>query len=83
MPPPPRGGTLKTHWVTPSTFWMPVLTRAGAIVVGALLISGAIGKVTTISLIGTLVCLLFAVGAGAVAVIGFAHQRVRPRLTAR
>lgn len=77
----PASGTLRTTWVTPSTFWMTVLACAGAIVIGALLLSGSIGKVTTISLIGTLVCLLFAVGAGAVAVVGFAQQRVRPRLS--
>ena len=71
----PPSGTLRTTWVTPSTYWMTLATFLGAVVIAGLLLSGLIGSVTTISLVGVAICLLFAVGAGAVAVVGNCQRR--------
>ena len=71
----PPSGTLRTTWVTPSTYWMTIGTFIGAIVIGALLVSGVVGPLTTISIAGVAICLLFAVGAGSVAVIGGIQRR--------
>ncbi len=73
----PASGTLRTTWVTPSTFWMALGTFLGALVIGTLLFTGVVGPLTTISLVGCLICLLFAVGAGAVAIVGAAQRRAR------
>jgi hypothetical protein len=40
-----------------------------------LLLSGLIGAVTGLSIIGVVICLLFAIGAGAVAVVGNCQRR--------
>src|ERR1700729_4362376 len=66
----PPSGTLRTTWVTPSTYWMTIGTSLGALVIAVLLLSGVIGRITTISIVGVVVCLLFAIGAGSVALIG-------------
>jgi len=71
----PASGTLRTTWVTPSTYWMTVGTFIGALVLAALLVSGAIGPLTTISITGVVICLLYAMGAGSVAVIGGIQRR--------
>lgn len=71
----PASGTLRTSWVTPSTFWMSITACAGALVIAALLLSGVIGQLTTISIIGSILCLLFAVGSGSVAIVGAAQHR--------
>jgi len=73
----PPSGTLRTTWVTPSTYWMTLATFLGAVVIAGLLLSGVIGSVTTISLVGVLICLLFALGAGSVALVGAAQRRAR------
>jgi hypothetical protein len=78
----PPSGTLRTTWVTPSTYWMTLATFLGAVVIAGLLLSGVIGGVTTISLVGVLVCLLFAVGAGSVALVGGAQRRAKVRASA-
>jgi hypothetical protein len=71
----PASGTLRTTWVTPSTYWMTVGTSIGALVIAVLLLSGVIGRITTLSIVGVLICLFFAIGAGAVAVIGGGQRR--------
>ena len=71
----PSSGTLRTTWVTPSTYWLTLATFLGAVVIAGLLLSGLIGSVTTLSLVGVVICLLFAVGAGAVAVVGNCQRR--------
>jgi hypothetical protein len=71
----PASGSLRTTWVTPSTYWMTIVTSVGALVIAVLLLSGVIGAVTSLSLIGVVVCLFFAVGAGSVAVIGGGQRR--------
>jgi hypothetical protein len=71
----PKSGTLRTTWVTPSTYWLTLATFLGAVIIAGLLLSGLIGSVTTISLIGVAICLLFAIGAGAVAVVGNCQRR--------
>ena len=45
----PKSGTLRTTWVTPSTYWMTLATFLGAVIIAGLLLSGLIGSVTTIS----------------------------------
>jgi hypothetical protein len=42
-----------------------------------LLLSGLIGPITGISIVGVVICLLFAIGAGAVAVVGNCQRRSR------
>ena len=71
----PPSGTLRTTWVTPSTYWMTLGTCIGALLLAGLLLSGAIGQITTISLVGVAICLLFAVGAGSVAIVGWGQRR--------
>ncbi len=71
----PPSGTLRTTWVTPSTYWMTLATFVGAMVIAALLISGVIGSLTTMSIVGMVICLLFAVGAGSVAIVGADQRR--------
>jgi len=71
----PSSGTLRTTWVTPSTYWLTVGTCVGALVIAGLLLSGAIGQITSISVLGVVICLLFAVGAGSVAVVGWGQRR--------
>lgn len=71
----PPSGTLRTTWVTPSTYWMTVITCVGALAIAALLLSGVIGSLTSISIAGVLICLLFALGAGSVAVVGGIQRR--------
>ncbi len=78
----PPSGTLRTTWVTPSTYWMTLATFLGAVVIAGLLLSGVIGSVTTISLVGVLICLLFAIGAGSVALVGAAQRRATVSTTA-
>jgi hypothetical protein len=73
----PKNGTLRTTWVTPSTYWMTIGTCIGALVIAVLLLSGAIGPITTISILGVAICLLFAVGAGSVAIVGGGQRRSR------
>jgi hypothetical protein len=73
----PQSGTLRTTWVTPSTYWMTVGTCVGALVIAGLLLSGVIGEITTISIVGVVICLLFAVGSGSVAVVGWGQRRSR------
>ena len=73
----PLSGTLRTTSVTPSTFWMTIVSCIGALVIAGLLLSGVIGRITTISIVGVAVCLLFAVGAGSVAVVGRDQRRSR------
>jgi hypothetical protein len=73
----PPSGTLRTTWVTPSTYWMTIGTCVGALVIAVLLLSGVIGRITTISIVGVVVCLLFAIGAGSVAVIGGGQRHSR------
>jgi hypothetical protein len=73
----PPSGTLRTTWVTPSTYWMTIGTCVGALVIAVLLVSGVIGRLTTISIVGVVVCLLFAIGAGSVAVIGGGQRHSR------
>jgi hypothetical protein len=70
----PASGTLRTTWVTPSTFWMAIGSCAGALAIAALLLSGVIGQLTTISIVGSVLCLLFAVGSGSVAIVGAAQR---------
>ena len=43
----PPSGTLRTTWVTPSTYWMTLATFLGAVVIAGLLLSGLIGTITT------------------------------------
>src|ERR1700675_23690 len=66
----PQSGTLRTTWVTPSTYWMTIVSSIGALVIAGLLLSGVIGRITSISILGVVICLVFAVGAGSVAVVG-------------
>lgn len=73
----PQSGTLRTTWVTPSTYWMTIVGCIGALVIAGLLLSGVIGRITTISILGVVICLLFAVGAGSVAVVGEGQRRSR------
>jgi hypothetical protein len=73
----PPSGTLRTTWVTPSTYWLTVGTCIGALVIAGLLLSGVIGGITTISIVGVVICLFFAVGAGSVALIGGGQRRSR------
>ena len=40
----PPSGTLRTTWVTPSTYWMTLATFVGAVMIAALLLSGVIGQ---------------------------------------
>ena len=71
----PSSGTLRTTWVTPSSYWLTLATFLGAVVIAGLLLSGLIGSVTGLSLVGVVICLLFAIGAGAVAVVGNCQRR--------
>lgn len=71
----PASGTLRTTWVTPSTYWMTIGTSIGALVIAVLLLSGLIGRITTLSIFGVLICLFFAIGAGAVALVGGGQRR--------
>jgi hypothetical protein len=71
----PASGSLRTTWVTPSTYWLTLATFLGAVVIAGLLLSGLIGAVTGLSIIGVAICLLFAIGAGAVAVVGNCQRR--------
>jgi hypothetical protein len=71
----PASGTLRTTWVTPSTYWMALATFLGAVVIAGLLLSGLVGRVTTISIVGVVICLLFAIGAGSVALVGGGQRR--------
>src|ERR1700693_961623 len=77
MFPKPQSGTLRTTWVTPSTYWMTIGTCIGALVIAGLLLSGVIGRITTISIVGVVICLLFAAGGGSVAVVGGGQRRSR------
>jgi hypothetical protein len=71
----PKSGTLRTTWVTPSTYWLTLATFLGAVIIAGLLLSGLVGAVTSLSIIGVVICLLFAIGAGAVAVVGNCQRR--------
>ncbi len=71
----PPSGTLRTTWVTPSTYWMTLATFLGAVVIAGLLLSGIVGGLTTISIVGVVICLLFAIGAGSVALVGGSQRR--------
>lgn len=71
----PANGTLRTTWVTPSTLWMAIVSCIGALLIAALLLSGVIGRLTTISIVGTTLCVLFAAGSGAVAIVGAGQHR--------
>ncbi|MFZ0130427.1 MAG: hypothetical protein WAL77_13505 [Candidatus Dormiibacterota bacterium] len=71
----PPSGTLRTTWVTPSTYWMTLATFLGAVVIAGLLLSGLVGSITTISIVGVVICFLFAIGAGSVAVVGGCQRR--------
>jgi hypothetical protein len=71
----PPSGTLRTTWVTPSTYWMTLATFLGAVVIGGLLLSGIVCRITTISVVGMVICLLFAIGAGSVAIVGGCQRR--------
>ena len=71
----PASGTLRTTWVTPSTYWLTLATFLGAVIIAGLLLSGLVGAVTSLSIIGVVICLLFAIGAGAVAVVGNCQRR--------
>ena len=71
----PPSGTLRTTWVTPSTYWMTLATFVGAVVIAALLLSGVVGSLTTISVVGVVICLFFAIGAGSVALVGGGQRR--------
>jgi hypothetical protein len=73
----PSSGTLRTTWVTPSTYFMTIGSCIGALVIAGLLLSGVIGGITTISIVGVVICLLFAVGAGSVAFVGGGQRRSR------
>ena len=73
----PASGTLRTTWVTPSTYFMTIGTSIGALVIAGLLLSGVIGQITTISLVGVVICLLFAAGAGSVALVGGGQRHSR------
>src|ERR1700680_4829674 len=73
----PSSGTLRTTWVTPSTYFMTIGSWLGAAVIAGLLLSGVIGGITTISIVGVVICLLFAVGAGSVALVGGGQRRSR------
>jgi hypothetical protein len=73
----PSSGTLRTTWVTPSTYWLTIGTCIGALAIAVLLLSGVIGQITTISLVGVVICLLFALGAGSVALVGGDQRRSR------
>jgi hypothetical protein len=73
----PPSGTLRTTWVTPSTYFMTIGSCIGALVIAGLLLSGVIGRITTISIVGVVICLLFAVGAGSVAFVGGGQRRSR------
>ena len=50
-------------------------TFLGAVIIAGLLLSGLIGAITGISIVGVAICLLFAIGAGAVAVVGNCQRR--------
>ena len=71
----PTSGTLRTTWVTPSTFWLAIGTCLGAVLIAGLLLSGVIGHITSLSLVGSSVCLLFAIGSGAMAIVGAGQHR--------
>jgi hypothetical protein len=71
----PPSGTLRTTWVTPSTYWLTIGTCIGALVIAGLLVSGVIGQITTISIVGVVICLFLAVGAGSVALVGGGQRR--------
>jgi hypothetical protein len=73
----PASGSLRTTWVTPSTFWMAIGTCIGALVIAGLLLSGVIGGITSISLVGCGICVLFAIGSGAVAIVGAGQRRAQ------
>ena len=44
-------------------------------IIAGLLLSGLVGAITTISIVGVVICLLFAIGAGSVAVVGGCQRR--------
>ena len=69
----PPTGTLRTTWVTPSTFWLGVALAAGWIVLGVVLV--ARGGPVLIAL--GLLLILFALGCGSVAAIGLAQRSAR------
>jgi hypothetical protein len=71
----PKSGSLRTTWVTPSTYWLTLATFLGAVIIAGLLLSGLMGPITTISIVGVVICFLFAIGAGAVAVVGGCQRR--------
>jgi hypothetical protein len=71
----PKSGSLRTTWVTPSTYWLTLATFLGAVIIAGLLLSGLMGPITTISIVGVAICFLFAIGAGAVAVVGGCQRR--------
>jgi hypothetical protein len=56
---------------------MTLGTFLGAFVIGALLVSGVLGSLTSLSVVGVVICLLFAVGAGSVAIVGAEQRRLR------
>ncbi len=71
----PPSGTLRTTWVTPSTYWMTLATFVGAVAIAALLLSGVVGSLTAISVLGVVICVFFAIGAGSVALVGGGQRR--------
>ena len=73
----PTSGSLRTTWVTPATLWMSSAGAVGAVALAVLLITGALGPASSIVLVGAAICLLFAVGAASVALVGLQQRRAR------
>ena len=72
----PPSGTLRTTWVTPSTYWMTLATFLGAVVIaGVAALRPHRQPSPAISIVGVVICLLFAVGAGSVAIVGADQRR--------
>jgi hypothetical protein len=75
----PSTGSLRNTWVTPATLYMCIAVALAAVPLGALLIlSGVAGGARTVLALG-IVVLLFAAGAGSVAIVGASQRVSRPR----
>ena len=73
----PPSGTLRTTWVTPATLWLTTISGAGAAILAvALAVSSANGNGGVI-FAGIVIAALYAVGALAVAAVGFDQRRQR------
>jgi hypothetical protein len=71
----PASGTLRTTWVTPATLWLTLVSGIAALGLGiGLAVSSANGNGGVI-LAGIVICIAYAAGALAVALVGFDQRR--------